>query len=117
MNSQSHRRRRAMKTVASAVLAMAAVCAASAAEIIVERPRYRTEIIEVAPPAAQTEVIGVAAHRGWVRRDGYWDWVGGKHVWVQGAWIEPRPGYRWVPHAWVREGRGYRLREGYWAHR
>ena len=117
MKRQFHLRRSGMKAVASAVLAMGAVFAVSAAEVIVERPRYRTEIIEVAPPAAQTEVIGVAPHRGWVHRDGYWDWVGGKYVWVRGAWVEPRPGYRWVPHVWVREGPGYRLREGYWAHR
>lgn len=117
MSRQHSMKQRGLKMLAVAALTLGATVAASAAEVIVEHPRWRSEVVTVEPPVAQTEVIGVAPHPGWVYQNGYWDWVGGKHVWVQGAWVEPRPGYRWEPHVWVREGGGWRLREGYWVRR
>jgi hypothetical protein len=73
--------------------------------------------VNVAPPPPQVEVIGVAPQPGYVWLGGYWNWSGGRHVWVAGHWDAPRPGYHWVPHAWVRAGGGWRLREGHWARR
>jgi hypothetical protein len=114
MSRQHSMKQRGLKMLAVAALTLGATVAASAAEVIVEHPRWRSEVVTVEPPVVQTEVIGVAPHPGWVYQNGYWDWVGGKHVWVRGAWVAPRPGYRWEPHVWVREGGGWRLREGYW---
>ena len=71
--------------------------------------------VAVAPPAPQAEVIGVAPYPGYVWFPGYWNWVGGRHVWVRGYWGPGRPGYHWVAHTWVRYGGGWRLRPGYWA--
>ena len=95
-------------------LATNTIVLSACAEEVVAGPRYRGEVVTVAPPVVQSEVIGVAPHPGWIYQPGYWDWVGGRHVWVHGAWVAGRPGYRWEPHAWVREGNGWHLREGYW---
>ena len=87
---------------------------AASTSIAAHAARYVTEVITVAPPPAQVEVIGVAPQPGWVWQPGYYNWVGGRHVWVAGEWVAPRPGYRWEPHVWVKEGGGWRLREGFW---
>jgi hypothetical protein len=71
--------------------------------------------VAVPPPAPQVEVIGVPPQPGYVWIGGYWDWVGGRHVWAPGYWAAPRPGYRWVPHRWAYGGGGWRLHQGYWA--
>jgi hypothetical protein len=106
---RSHRFGRAGLAMVASVLLLAAC-----AEEVVERPRYGAEVVTVAPPPPQVEVVGVAPHPGWVWEPGYWNWQGERHVWVAGTWVAPRPGYRWEPHAWVKEGKGWRLREGYW---
>lgn len=70
--------------------------------------------ITVAPPAPQVEVVP-APRAGYVWAPGYWNWVGGRHVWVGGHWIGARPGYRWVPDAWVRHGDRWHYARGHWA--
>jgi len=52
-------------------------------------PRYRETVVGIAPPAPEVEVVGVAPHPGWVWQPGYWNWQGDRHVWVNGAWVEP----------------------------
>jgi hypothetical protein len=81
------------------------------------RPRFAGEVVMVAPPAPQVEVIGVPPAPGHIWIAGYWGWVGGRHVWVGGHWDAPRPGYYWEPHVWVHTGAGWQLREGHWARR
>jgi hypothetical protein len=80
-------------------------------------PRFAGEVVMVAPPAPQVEVIGVPPVPGHTWIAGYWGWVGGRHVWVGGHWDAPRPGYYWEPHVWVHTGAGWQLREGHWARR
>ena len=72
-------------------------------------------VVTVAPPVAVVDSVGVAPYPGYVWIGGFWNWSGGRHVWVPGYWSAPRPGFSWVPHTWVREGGGYRLHEGHWA--
>ena len=61
--------------------------------------------IDVAPPAPRHEVI--PAHReGYVWQPGFWDWRGGRHVWVRGYWVKERHGMYWHPSRWYeRDGR------------
>ena len=106
--NDSNQRFRVLRPFAVAVLALSASLAANAA-------RYVTEVVTVAPPAPVVETVGVAPHPGWIWRPGYYNWVDGHHVWINGTWMEPRAGYRWHPHVWVKEHEGWRLREGYWA--
>ncbi|MBI3369270.1 MAG: YXWGXW repeat-containing protein [Burkholderiales bacterium] len=75
---------------------------------------YGGEVVSVAPPAPQYEVVGVAPVAGNIWIGGYWNWVGGRHVWSPGYWSAPRPGHVWVPHAWVHAGGGWRLQHGHW---
>lgn len=87
-----------------------------AAEVV--GPRFVTpEVIPVQPPPPREEIIGVAPQVGFIWAPGYWNWEGGRHVWVGGRWIPPRAGYYWEPHTWVHVGNGWHLREGYWARR
>lgn len=71
-------------------------------------------VVMVAPPAPQEEAIGVPPEPGDVWINGYWNWVGDRHVWVAGHWSRPRAGYHWVAHQWVRQGDGWRLHPGHW---
>lgn len=69
----------------------------------------------VAPPAPQMEVIPPIPFVGAVWIGGYWGWSGGRHVWVQGHYSRPNPGFRWQPHQWVqRPGGGWVLHGGRW---
>ena len=106
-----------MKSACGLKAAMAALALASVtlSGCIVEEPRYRPEVVTVAPPAPQVEVVGVAPAPGYVWIGGYWNWAGGRHVWVPGRWEAGRPGYHWVPHHWVAYRGGWRLDRGHWA--
>ena len=76
---------------------------------------YGGTVVAVAPPAPQVEVAGIAPTPGFFWFDGYWNWIGSRHIWVGGHWGPGRAGYHWVPHTWVRAGRGWRMHEGHWA--
>lgn len=69
----------------------------------------------VAPPPAQYEVVPAAPYVGAVWIGGYWGWHGGRHVWVPGHYVRPRPGYHWQPRHWERGPHGrWWLRGGVW---
>ncbi|HMK84526.1 MAG TPA: hypothetical protein VK437_01095 [Steroidobacteraceae bacterium] len=103
---------RGFKAGAGAALLAAALLGGC---VVAPAPGYYGPVVAVAPPAPQVEVVGVAPTPGFVWFGGYWNWVGGRHVWVAGHWGPGRPGYHWVPHAWVHEGGGWRMHEGHWA--
>lgn len=73
--------------------------------------------VQTGPPVAEREVVPPPPHEGWVWRQGYHRYDGGRYVWVPGSYAEPP--YRrahWVPGHWVRERRGYYWEEGHWRH-
>lgn len=83
--------------------------------IVPAQPYYAdAEVVAVAPPAPQVEVIGVAPAPGYIWIGGYWGWSGYRHVWYPGYWNAPRAGYRWYPHAWVQVNGGWRESRGHW---
>lgn len=70
--------------------------------------------VDVAPPASRYEVIP-DARPGYIWAPGYWDWRGGRYVWVRGHYLREARGMHWHPHRWVeREGR-WALEQGRWA--
>jgi hypothetical protein len=69
--------------------------------------------IEIAPPAPQVEVVP-APRVGYVWAPGYWEWRGGRHVWVGGRWMHERAGYRWVPERWEQRGNRWHFEHGHW---
>src|ERR1700690_145315 len=56
--------------------------------------------VEVAPPPPRVEVVP-PLRAGFVWAPGYWNWDHGRHVWMEGRWIEARRGQSWVPDRWV----------------
>jgi hypothetical protein len=72
------------------------------------------DVVSVAPPAPQVDVVIAAPGPGYFWIGGFWNWVGGRHLWVGGHWQAHRPGYFWTPHAWQRHGQGWRARPGQW---
>ncbi len=102
--------------LAGASLALAG-CVVSPGRVVVQPPRvgFASEVVVVAPPAPVIETVGVAPYPGYVWVGGYWNWSGGRHVWVPGRWdAPPHPGWRWAPHHWEHVDGGYRLHEGHW---
>jgi len=73
--------------------------------------------VEIAPPPPRVEVAP-ARRPGNIWSPGYWAWDHGRHVWVEGRWLEARPGEHWVPEHWVefREERGahWHFEPGHW---
>ena len=72
------------------------------------------ETATIAPPPPRFENVGPPPVTGYIWTEGYWNWIGGRHVWVAGHWEAPRPGMHWVPHRWERVGDRWRFRHGYW---
>jgi hypothetical protein len=69
----------------------------------------------VAPPAPYYEVQPALPFAGAIWIGGFWNWAGGRHVWVPGHYERPRPGYRWSPQRWERSPRGgWNLQGGIW---
>lgn len=71
--------------------------------------------VRFAPPPPRYAVVGVAPGPGYVWAEGFWDWRGGRYVWVTGRWMRPpHPGAVWVPAGWVEGRRGYGFHPGHW---
>ena len=113
------------------VFRMATVCAAAAVvlsacvvapypqqrQVIYPQPaaNYGDVMVGVPPPAPYVEVVPAAPFVGALWITGYWGWSQGRHQWVPGRYVQPRPGYRWEPHHWVPGERGnWHLRGGGW---
>ena len=80
-------------------LVLAAAVAFTVSACVVEPARgyyagggYYTGAVTIAPPAPQVEVYGAPPVAGYVWLGGYWNWVGNRHVWVEGRWSAPRVG-------------------------
>lgn len=61
-----------------------------------------------APPEAPAEVQTASPGPGHIWVAGYFDFIGGRHVWRAGRWVETKPGYEyiraryeWTGKAWV----------------
>lgn len=100
---------------AAAVLAVG-MLSAGCAVVPAPVPVASTEIYAPdAPPPAPVEVVPAVPFVGAVWVGGYWNWSGGRHVWVPGHYVRANPGYRWQPHYWQRRpGGGWWLRGGVW---
>jgi hypothetical protein len=69
--------------------------------------------VDIAPPAPRVEVIP-APRTGYTWAPGYYRWEepARSHVWVEGRYIESRPGHRWVADRWVERDRRYYYEPG-----
>src|SRR4051812_47500987 len=72
-------------------------------------------VVQTAPPAPRTEVIGVAPSPGHVWIQGYWAYRHGRYVWVPGHYeLRPRTTATWVPGHWNHTYRGWVWTAGHW---
>jgi WXXGXW repeat (2 copies) len=69
--------------------------------------------VDIAPPAAQVEVIP-AARVGYVWAPGYWNYSGHQHVWAGGHYIRERRGHEWVGDTWEQRGTRWHHEGGHW---
>src|SRR5438132_11386320 len=74
--------------------------------IVAPAPGYYADVAvtEVAPPAPEYEVVGVAPAPGYIWIGGAWFWEGGSDDWHSCRWDAPRPVFRWVTHNTPRRG-------------
>ena len=95
------------KVLLCALIALAPVAMPAAAQINVSIN------LGVAPPAPRYEVVP-APRSGYAWAPGYWQWENERHVWLQGRWIQARPGSYWVADRWdARDGR-HHYQPGHW---
>ncbi|HUP09696.1 MAG TPA: hypothetical protein VMU47_21235 [Caldimonas sp.] len=77
-------------------------------------PMGPVAVTEVAPPPPYVEPVPVAPFAGAIWIGGYWNWSGGRHVWVPGHYEHPRPGYHWEEHHWENHAGRWELHGGQW---
>ena len=70
--------------------------------------------LDIAPPVAVVETPPPAPQPGYVWAAGYWNWEGGRHVWVPGHYMAPHPGHHWVADHWEQRGPHYHYQPGHW---
>ena len=86
--------------------------------VVVESDGWRSDgVVTIAPPPPRHEVIVYSSRPSidfvWV--PGYWNWYGGRHVWIGGRWDRPPHRNRhWESPRWERRHGGYRFIEGRW---
>ena len=69
--------------------------------------------IEVAPPPVRVETVP-EPRVGYVWAPGFWEWRGGRHVWVRGHYLRERHGYHWVTARWDQRGPHWHYEPGHW---
>lgn len=85
-------------------------------QVVYPQPAPDEIAVSVPPPAPYVEVMPAAPFPGALWISGYWGWSQGRHQWMPGRYVQPRPGYRWEPHHWVQGPRGnWHMRGGGWA--
>ena len=90
----------------------AAMIAASIGAVVT--PADAAVFVRVAPPEQRVEMVP-AARRGYAWTPGYWNWNGRRHVWVAGAWVRDRPGYRYNHARGVERDGGWQMERRRWS--
>ena len=86
--------------------------------VVVASDGWRSDgVVTIAPPPPRREVVVYSSRPSfdyvWV--PGYWNWYGGRHVWISGRWDRPPHGRRhWDSPRWERRRGGYIFVEGRW---
>jgi hypothetical protein len=69
--------------------------------------------IDTAPPAARIETPG-PVREGYVWAPGYWGYESDRYTWVEGRYLEARPGRRYVAPRWEQSGGRWTLYPEQW---
>ncbi len=90
--------------------------AASLTALAPAHAQSQITIIREAPPAPMQEAAP-PARPGYVWAPGHHEWRGNQYVWVQGQWLQERPGYAYQGHRWVQRNGQWQLVGGNWERR
>lgn len=72
------------------------------------------QVVSVAPPAPQVDVVTAPPSPTHIWISGYWRWNRGRYAWAPGHWAGARAGYFWAPGHWVRRGSRWHFSGGFW---
>jgi hypothetical protein len=100
------------------VLSLSVVgCAAMQEEV--KNVNAPTLVIRVAqePPAPLDEVKSPAPALGYIWVAGFWDYIGGHHVWRAGRWVEGKAGYEYVRARYEWNGQTWQFHIPHWKKR
>ncbi len=93
---------------------VAAMLAASLGGVATPAAAYTVIYVREAPPPLRVETIP-DARRGYAWVPGYWNWRGERHVWVKGAWMRDRSGYRYDAPRWHEHDGRWVQERGRWS--
>ena len=76
-------------------------------------------VVEVpnAPPEPKAEEKTPCPGPGHIWIAGYWDYIGGHHVWRDGHWIEGKVGYEYVRARYEWDGTAWQFHVPHWKKR
>jgi YXWGXW repeat-containing protein len=76
-------------------------------------------VVEVqdAPPEPKAEVKTPCPAAGTIWVAGYWDYIGGHHVWRDGRWVQGKAGYEYVRARYEFDGKAWQFHVPHWHRR
>jgi hypothetical protein len=76
-------------------------------------------VIEVpsSPPDPKPEVKTPCPGPGHIWVAGYWDYIGGHHVWRDGRWLQGKPDYEYVRARYEFDGKAWQFHVPHWHRR
>lgn len=94
-------------------------CAAMSADTAQTSPSGAALVVEVPgpPPPARAEVKPACPGPGHIWVAGYWDYIGGHHVWRDGRWLQAKRDYEYVRARYEWDGRAWQFHVPHWHRR
>jgi hypothetical protein len=94
-------------------------CAAVTADTAKTSSPTQTLVLEVpnAPPDPKPEIKPACPGPGHIWVAGYWDYIGGHHIWRDGRWVEGKAGYEYVRARYEWDGKAWQFHIPYWHRR
>jgi hypothetical protein len=69
------------------------------------------------PPPSKDEVKSPCPAPGHIWVAGYWDYIGGHHVWREGRWVQAMAGYEYVRARYEWDGKAWQFHIPHWHRR
>lgn len=94
-------------------------CAAVSGDTAQTSTTAQALVVEVPgpPPPAKAEVKAPCPASGHIWIAGYWDWIGGHHVWRDGRWIQGMIGYEYIRARYEWDGKAWQFHVPHWHRR
>jgi len=94
-------------------------CAAVTADTTQTSSPTQVMVVEVpnAPPDVKAEQKAECPGPGYIWVAGYWDYIGGHHVWRDGRWVQGKAGYEYVRARYEFDGHQWQFHIPHWHRR